>query len=140
MSYRRKNIEASHIEIRISTLNHKLHTVFYSLNNYNSHIMQELSKFDLKINVMPNEQEKYLSFNINDKLIFIDSFRFLVFPLDSLLKNLSKDDLIIWVENSMVTYLIYLSRKDIILMSISMILKGLKKNCQTKIRLQFFDQ
>ena len=140
MSYRRKNIEASHIEIRISTLNHKLHTVFYSLNNYNSHIMQELSKFDLKINVMPNEQDKYLSFNINDKLIFIDSFRFLVFPLDSLLKNLSKDDLIIWVENSMVTYLIYLSRKDIILMSISMILKGLKKNCQTKIRLQFFDQ
>ena len=140
MSYRRKNIEASHIEIRISTLNHKLHTVFYSLNNYNSHIMQELSKFDLKINVMPNEQEKYLSFNINDKLIFIDSFRFLVFPLDSLLKNLSKDDLIIWVENSMVTYLIYLSRKDITLMSISMILKGLKKNCQTKIRLQFFDQ
>ena len=140
MSYRRKNIEASHIEIRISTLNHKLHTVFYNLNNYNSHIMQELSKFDLKINVMPNEQDKYLSFNINDKLIFIDSFRFLVFPLDSLLKNLSKDDLIIWVENSMVTYLIYLSRKDIILMSISMILKGLKKNCQTKIRLQFFDQ
>ena len=57
--------------------------------------MQELSKFDLKINVVPNEQEKYLSFNINDKLIFIDSFRFLVFPLDSLLKNLSKDDLII---------------------------------------------
>ena len=57
--------------------------------------MQELSKFDFKINVMPNEQEKCLSFNINNKLIFIDSFRFLVFPLDILLKNLGKDDLII---------------------------------------------
>ena len=97
MSYHRKNIEASHIEIRPSTLNHKLHTVFYNLNNYNSHIMQELSKFDFKINVMPNEQEKCLSFNINNKLIFIDSFPFLVFPLDILLKNLGKDDLIIWV-------------------------------------------
>ena len=33
-----------------------------------------------------------MSFNINNKLIFIDSFQFLTFSLDSLVENLSKDD------------------------------------------------
>ena len=33
-----------------------------------------------------------MSFNINNKLIFIDSFQFLSFSLDSLVENLSKDD------------------------------------------------
>ena len=36
--------------------------------------MQELDKFNLKISVIPNELEKYMSFNINNKLSFIDSF------------------------------------------------------------------
>ena len=36
--------------------------------------MQELGKFDLKINVIPTGFEKYLSFTINTKLRFIDSF------------------------------------------------------------------
>ena len=39
--------------------------------------MQELGKFDFKVNAIPNGLEKYMSFNINDKLIFIDSFQFL---------------------------------------------------------------
>ena len=34
-----------------------------------------------------------MSFTINNKLSFIDSFQFLIFSLDSLVKNLSKDDL-----------------------------------------------
>ena len=33
-----------------------------------------------------------MSFSINNKLSFIDSFRFLSSPLDSLVKNLNKDD------------------------------------------------
>ena len=36
--------------------------------------MQELGKFNLKINVISNKLEKYMSFSINDKLSFIDSF------------------------------------------------------------------
>ena len=36
--------------------------------------MQELAKFNLKINVIPNKLEKYMSFSINDKLSFNDSF------------------------------------------------------------------
>ena len=35
---------------------------------------------------------KKTSFNINNKLIFIDSFQFLSSSLDSLVKNLGKDD------------------------------------------------
>ena len=54
--------------------------------------MQELGKFDFKINVIPNGFEKYMSYNINKNLIFIDSFPFLSSSLDILVKNLGKDD------------------------------------------------
>ena len=54
--------------------------------------MQELGTFSLKINVMPNGLEKYISFSINNKLSFIYSFQFLSSSLDSLVKNSSKDD------------------------------------------------
>ena len=67
--------------------------MFYKLKNYGSHlIMQELGKFNFKINVMPNGLEKYMCFNISNKLIFIDSFQFLSSSLHSLVKNLGKDD------------------------------------------------
>ena len=54
--------------------------------------MKELGKFNFKINVIPNGLEKYMSFSINNKLSFIDIFRFLSSPLDSFVKNLNKDD------------------------------------------------
>ena len=54
--------------------------------------MQELGKFNLKINVKRNVLEKYMSFSINNKLSFIDSFQFLSSSLDSLVKNLGKDN------------------------------------------------
>ena len=67
--------------------------MFYNLKNYDSHlIMQELGKLSLKINVIPNGLEKYMSFSINNKLSFIDSFQFLSSSLDSLVKNLDKGD------------------------------------------------
>ena len=73
-------------------VNHKIHVVFHNLKNYNSHlIIQELCKFNLKINIIPNGLEKYRSFSINNKLSFIDSFQFLSSSLDSLVKNLTKD-------------------------------------------------
>ena len=74
-------------------LNQKFSVVFYNLKNYDSHlIMQELGKFNLKINVLPNGLEKYMSFTINNKFSFIESFQFLSSSLDSLVKNLNKDD------------------------------------------------
>ena len=54
--------------------------------------MLELGKFNLKINIILSGLEKYMSFSINNKLSFIDSYQFLRFSLDSLVKNLNKDD------------------------------------------------
>ena len=54
--------------------------------------MQELGKFNFKINVILNELEKYMSFSINKKLSFIDSFQFLSSSLDRLAINLGKND------------------------------------------------
>ena len=53
--------------------------------------MQELGKFSLKLNVIPNGLEKYTSFTINNKLNLIDKFQFLSSFLDSLVKNLDKE-------------------------------------------------
>ena len=74
-------------------LNLEIPVVFHNLKYYDSYlIMQGLGKFNLQANVIPNRLEKYMSFRINNKLSFIDSFQFLSFSLDSLVKNLNKDD------------------------------------------------
>ena len=54
--------------------------------------MQELGKFNIKINFIPNGFEEYMSFIINNKLSFIHSFQFLSSSLDSLVKILTEDD------------------------------------------------
>ena len=41
---------------------------------------------------IPNGLEKYMSFSFNNNLNFIDCFQFLSPSLDSLVKNLNKDD------------------------------------------------
>ena len=73
-------------------LNHKCPIVFHNLKSYDSHLfMQELGKFNVKVNVISNGLEKYMSFNISNKLSFIDSFQSLSSSLDSLVKNSRKD-------------------------------------------------
>ena len=54
--------------------------------------MQELGKFNPKINIIPNGLKKYKSFSVNNNLSFIDSFQFLSSSLHSLVKKLTKDD------------------------------------------------
>ena len=55
--------------------------------------MQELRKFNLKINIIPNGLENFITFSINNKLCFINSFQSLSSSPGSLVKNLNKDDL-----------------------------------------------
>ena len=56
-------------------LNHEVPVAFHNLKKYDSHLIRwELGKFNLKINVIPNGFKKYMSFTINNKLSFIDSF------------------------------------------------------------------
>ena len=52
-------------------LNHKIPIVFHNLKNYDSHLsMQDLGKFNFKINVIPNGLEDYMNFNINNKFFY----------------------------------------------------------------------
>ena len=66
--------------------------------------MQELGKFNLKLSVIPNELEKYITLTINNKLSFIDSFQYLSSSLDNLLKIQTKKILSICVTNLIITY------------------------------------
>ena len=74
-------------------LNHKNPIVFHNPSSYDSHLsMQEIGQLNFKLNVLPNGLEIYMSFSINNKLSFIDSLQFFCSSLNTLVKNLSKDD------------------------------------------------
>ena len=89
----RKYRDPAHGDCNINLkLNHKKLVVFHNLKNYDSYlIVEELVKFNLKITVISNGIEKYISFTVNNNLSFIDSFQFLRSSLESLVKNLNKD-------------------------------------------------
>ena len=71
----------------------KIPVIFHNLRGYDSHlIIKEVSKFDVKVNVIPNGLEKYMAFKININLVLIDSMHFMNSSLDSLVKNLSDND------------------------------------------------
>ena len=64
----------------------------HNLGYYSHLIMQEIGKFDVKVNVIPNGLEKYIAFKINENLVFIDSIQFMNSGLDALVKNLTDND------------------------------------------------
>ena len=67
--------------------------IFHNLKGYDSHlIFKELCKFNCKISVIPNGLEKYMSFTLNNNIVFIDSMLFMNSSLDKLVKNLSSKD------------------------------------------------
>ena len=74
-------------------LSKKIPAIFHNLRGYDSHlIIKEISKFDVKVSVIPNGIEKYIAFTINRNLVFIDSMQFINSSLDSLVRNLSDND------------------------------------------------
>ena len=73
-------------------MNNNIPVVIRNLKNNFHLIIQELGKLNLKANVIPNRLEKYISFKINKKLVFVDSFQFFISSLASLVKDLGKDD------------------------------------------------
>ena len=71
----------------------KIPVIFHNLKGYDSHlIFSELSKFNVKINVIPNGLEKYMAFFLGKNLVFIDSIEFMNSSLDKLVKNSSDED------------------------------------------------
>ena len=54
----------------------KIPVIFHNLRGYASHlIIKEVSKFDVKVSVIPNELEKCMTFTVNRNLVFIDSMQ-----------------------------------------------------------------
>ena len=68
----------------------KVSVIFYNLRGYDSHlIIKEIGKFDVKVNVIRNVIEKYMTFTINKNLDFIDIMQFMNSSLAALVKSLS---------------------------------------------------
>ena len=87
-------------------LTDKIPVVFHNLKGYDSHfIMQEIGNiakkhiyfdeekkkyYNVDINVIPYNMEKYLAFMLGYNLVFIDSFQFMSSSLENLVKNITK--------------------------------------------------
>ena len=85
-------------------LTNKIPVVFHNLKGYDSHfIMQEIGNivkknaifdkegkkvYEMSINVIPCNMEKYLAFMLGHCLVFIDSFQFMSSSLSNLVNNL----------------------------------------------------
>ena len=54
--------------------------------------MQEIDRFDVKIDIILSGLEKYMAFTINNNLVFIDSMQFMKSSLNKLVRNLSDND------------------------------------------------
>ena len=73
------------ISLKISK---KVPFIFHNLRGYDSHlIFKELSKFNCKISIIPNDLEKCMSFNLNGNIVFIDDMLFLNRSLDKLISG-----------------------------------------------------
>ena len=63
--------------------------MFHNLEGYDSHlIINQIGKFNVKVDVIPNGLEKCMTFTINISLVFIDSKQFMS-SFEKLVKNLS---------------------------------------------------
>ena len=87
---------AAHKDCNINfQLTKKVPVIFHNLRGYDSHlIFSVLNKLNLKINVIPNGLEKYMTIILNKNLVFIDSMQFMNSSLDNLVKNLSDKDFV----------------------------------------------
>ena len=68
--------------------------IFHNLEGYDGHIIfRELNNFNnITIKVIPKSSEKYMSFIINNKIIFLDSLQFLKSSLADFAANLEDTD------------------------------------------------
>ena len=87
--------DAAHLSCYVNLkLSKKIPVIFHNLRGYDSYlIIKEISKFNVKVRVIPNGLGKYMAFAVNRNLVFIDSMHFMNSSrIDSLVKNLSDND------------------------------------------------
>ena len=69
-------------------LTKKVLVIFHNIRGYGSHlIFPELNKFDVKIEVILNILEKYITIFLNKNLVFIDSMQFMNSSVEKLVKD-----------------------------------------------------
>ena len=94
-------------------LTEKVRVIFHNLRGYESHlIFCELNKFDVKIGVIPNRLEKYMTIVLNKNLVFIGSMQFMNSSLEKLVKSLSENDFKYLTEETGSKNLELLKQKD----------------------------
>ena len=54
--------------------------------------MNKIGKFNVKVDVIPNELETYMTLKMNKSLVFIDSKQFMNTSFEKPVKNLSDDN------------------------------------------------
>ena len=82
--YRGAAHSACNLKLRLSPKTTTIPVVFHNLRGYDSHLlMQAISKVEGRMNCIPNNTEKYISFSLG-QLRFIDSAQFLLASLDKL--------------------------------------------------------
>ena len=70
----------------------KLNVFFHNLRGYDGHfLVHAIGKFGKKINIISNNNEKFLSLGIGN-VIFKDSYQFMLESLDKLTENLVKKE------------------------------------------------
>ena len=77
----------------------------------------------MKIEVIPDRLEKYMTFFLNKNLVFIDSMQFMNSSLEKLVKNLSDNDFKYFSEEFGSKNLELLKQKSVYLMSTWTVLK-----------------
>ena len=103
--YRGSAHQECNLKLRVNPEEVKIPVIFHNLRGYDSHfIMQEIGAIvnkhayinkkgkeqQMKINVIPNNMEKYMAFMLGNHLTFIDSFQFMGSSLEKLVKNITK--------------------------------------------------
>ena len=82
--YRGAAHNACNLKLRLNPKTTTIPVVFHNLRGYDSHLlMQAISNVECRINCIPNNTAKYISFSLG-QLRFIDSAQFLLASLDRL--------------------------------------------------------
>ena len=106
--YRGSTHQECNLQLRLNPDKIKIPVIFHNLRGYDSHfIMQEIGaivkdneytnkkgqKYQMNINAIPNNMEKYMAFMLGNHLTFLDSFQFMSSSLEKLVGNLPKESL-----------------------------------------------